>query len=133
MRTKSCLLTVVAIAGVFGGAACSSDQPAVCDSLAAVQNTADHIRDTTISENGVTQLQADLRRLASELQNLYSDAQAQFPTELNAVRTAANQFSTTVAAAHAAPSAANLSAVRTSRTLVQQSLQNLGGAMSGTC
>ena len=133
MRIKSSLLTVVAAAGVFTGAACSSEQPAVCDSLAAVQNTADHIRDANVSENGVTQLQAELRQLRPELQQLYSDAQAQFKTELEGVRTAANQFSASVAAARATPDAATLAAVRTSMTAVQQSLQTLGNAMSGTC
>jgi Tfp pilus assembly protein PilE len=133
MRKLSSLLAVVAIAGVLGAAACSSDQPAVCDSLAAVQNTADHIRNANVSENGVTQLQTDLEQLRPQLQQLYSDAQAQFATELDAVRAATNQFSASVAAARATPDAATLAAVRTSMTAVQQSVQALGGAMSGTC
>jgi hypothetical protein len=126
-------LAVVAVAGLFGVAACSTDQPAVCDSLAAVQNTAGHIRNANVSENGVTQLQTDLSRLRSELQQLYSDAQAQFATELDGLRAAANQFSASVAAARAAPDATTLSAVRTSVTALQQSVQTLAGAMSGTC
>jgi uncharacterized phage infection (PIP) family protein YhgE len=129
----SSLLAVVAVAGAFGAAACSTGQPAVCDSLAAVQNTADHIRNANVSENGVTQLETDLRQLRPALQQLYSDAQAQFATELDAVRAASDQFAASVAAARAAPDATTLSAVRTSMTAMQQSVQTLGSAMSGTC
>jgi hypothetical protein len=126
-------LAVVGVAVVMGAAACGADQPAVCDSLDAVQITADHIRDANMSENGVTQLQTYLQQLRPELDQLYSDAQAQFATEATTVRTAVDQFAADVAAARATPNVATLSAVRTSVTGVQESMQVLRNAVSGTC
>jgi chromosome segregation ATPase len=127
--------TWIAITAAFallvGG--CSTDQAPVCDSLAAVQTSVDHVGDANVSENGLTQLKTDLNQLKSELQSLRSDAQAQFSSQIEAVRTAANQLSASIAAARATPEVTTLAAVRTSMSGLQSNVRQLADAMAETC
>ena len=118
---------------LLGAGGCGTGQPAVCDSLAAVQKSLDHVRDANVSENGVTQLRADLAELRVNLQQLYADGQAQFGAEVQAVKTAVNEFTSSLSAARATPDGKTLDAVRTARAGLQTSVQSLGKAVSGTC
>jgi hypothetical protein len=120
-----------AFAALTGG--CSTDQAPVCDSLAAVQTSIDHVRDANVSENGLTQLKTDLNQLKSDLVSLRTDGQAQFPGQIEAVRAAANQLSASIAAARATPEVTTLAAVRTSMSGLQNSVRQLADAMSGSC
>jgi hypothetical protein len=126
-------ITAAAALGVLVTGGCGTDQPAVCDSLAAVQTSMDHVRNANVSENGLTQLQTDLTQLRADLVQLRTDAQTQFPTQIEGVRTAVNQFAASVAAARATPEATTLAAVRTGMSGVQDSVRHLADAMSGTC
>lgn len=121
---------------VLGTGACGTDQPdqpAVCDSLAAVQDTVTRIRNVTVAENGLTQFKTDLAQLKVDLQQLSTDAKAEFATELEPVQAAATQLSTSVDTARAAPDATNLSGVRTSLNVLASSVQQLDDGLSGTC
>jgi hypothetical protein len=133
MRSTSRVIAGAAVFAALGTGACSTDQPAVCDSFAAVQNSIDQIRNANVTENGLTQLRTDLTQLRTNMQQLLADAQAQFASEAQAVQAAATQFSASVATARADPNAANLSAVRPPLNALQSSVQTLGVAMSGTC
>jgi cell division septum initiation protein DivIVA len=125
--------TAAATLAVLGAGGCSTAEPAVCDSFAAVQNSLDHLRDANVSENGVTQLRADLTELRADLQQLYADAQAQFGGQVQAVRTAVNELTSSLSAARATPDGKTFEAVRTARAGLQTSVQSLGDAVSGTC
>jgi len=120
-----------ALAVLAGG--CSTDQAPVCDSLAAVQTSIDHVRDANVSENGLSQLKTDLSQLKSELLSLRTDGQQQFPGQIEAVRAAADQLSASIATARATPDVATLASVRTSMSGLQNSVGQLADAMSGTC
>jgi phosphotransacetylase len=122
-------LTVVTLG--LGG--CGTDQPPVCDSLVAVQTTMHQIRNANVAENGLALLRAHLQQLNVDVRLLLADAAAQFAPEAEAVRAAADQVSTSVAAAQESPDVAHLSAVRTTLGALRSSLEGLGDAMSGTC
>ena len=124
------ILTTLATLAIGG---CSADEPPGCASLEAVQTTMRQIRNANVAENGLTQLRADLQQLRRELQQLRTDAEAQFGPQVAAVKTAADQFSTSVAAAREAPDVAHLSTVRTSLGALQTSVEGLRAAMSGSC
>jgi hypothetical protein len=133
MRRMSTCITVAAALATLTAGGCGSDQPPVCDSLAAVQTSLDHVRNTNISENGLSQLQADVSQLRADLIQLRTDGQVKFATEIEGVRGAVNQFAASVAAARATPNATTLGAVGTAKSGVQESVRRLGDAMSGTC
>jgi hypothetical protein len=126
-------ITAVAAAGMLTAGGCSTDQPAACAHLDAVQASIDHVRNANVSENGLSQLRTDLSQLQANLIQLRTDVQAKYPTEIEAVRGAANQLAASVAAARATPDATTLAAVRTAMSGVQGSVQHLADAMSGTC
>jgi len=119
--------------GTLGIAGCSTNQPPVCDSLAAVQNSVEQIRNANVGENGLSQLRTDLHQLKVNLQQLYTDAKTQFGSDVEALKAAVNQFSASLATARATPDATNLAAVRTAVTTLGDSVRHLGDAMSGTC
>jgi hypothetical protein len=125
MRRMSTWITAAAAIGLLVTGGCGTDDPAVCDSLAAVQTSIDHVRNANVSENGLAQLQTDLTQLRADLIQLRTDAHSQFPAQIEGLRTAVNQFAGSVAAARATPDATTLAAVRTVR--------DLADAMSATC
>jgi hypothetical protein len=118
------LLTVVV--------ACGSEAP-ICDRADAVRTSMDQVRYANVSENGLTQLQADLIGLRTNLQQLYAEGQTQFANEVAAVKVSADAFAATVTAARAAPDARNLGAVATAISGLRTSVQGLTDAMASTC
>jgi len=125
--------TVAAAVGMLIVGGCGTDQPAACAHLDAVQASIDHVRNANVSENGLAQLRTDLSQLQANLVQLRTDAQAMYPTEIEAVRGAANQLAASVTAARATPDTTTLTAVRTALSGVQDSVRHLADAMSGTC
>ena len=132
MKRMLARITAVA-AATLGLAGCGTDQPPVCDSLEAAQATMNQIRTAHVSENGLAPLKGYLQQLGADVRKLLADAGTQFAPEVDAVRTAADQVSTTVTAARESPDAPHLSAVRTSVNVLRTELRDLGDAMSGTC
>jgi hypothetical protein len=128
-------IAATAMLGTLAAAsACGTeDKPAVCDSVAAVQSSVDHVQDANVSENGLTQLRTDLDQLKRDLQQLTADAQAQFATQAAAVKASAQVFTGSLTTARSAPDAANLSAVRTAITGLQSSVQQLSESVKSTC
>jgi hypothetical protein len=119
--------------GVLGAGACSTDQPEVCDSLAAVQTSIDHVRETNVSENGLAHLRTVLDQLKTNLNWLQSEAAAQFDAQVRTVQAAVDELSTSAATARTTPNAANLAAVRSSLLALGESVQALGDAVASTC
>ncbi|MEU8816601.1 hypothetical protein [Actinoplanes sp. NPDC048796] len=120
------LLFLGALAGCSDSAA--SAAPAVCESVDAAQNTVNHIRDTNVSETGVSQMRTLLAQLRDDLNQVVADAQAQFKPQADALRTATDQLG---AALRGRP--ADLGAVRTAVNEVRTAGTNLVDALKGTC
>jgi hypothetical protein len=121
------------VLATLGAGACGTNEPAVCDSVEAVQNSAGQIRNTNVSENGLSQLKSDLAQLKLELEKLAGGARTDFAAEIQAVRSATTRLSASVTTARTAPDAVNLAAVRPSLEALRASVQSLRAAASGTC
>ena len=132
IRMSSSVAGLVVLA-MLGAGACSTSQSPVCESVAAVQNSVDRIRDTNVSENGLSQLKTDLTQLKVDLEKLTAEARTEFAAEIEAVRSAMTQLSASVTTARNAPDAANLAAVRPALNALQTSAQNLAKSASETC
>jgi hypothetical protein len=130
------ILVSAAVLAVLPAAACSSsDTPtaAVCDSLTAVQNSAQHVRETNVAENGLNQLRTDLIQLRTDVQGLIAAAKTQWAPQANAIRTSLDQLGSTVDAAKSAPSRPAFDAVRQAVAALETNVKALGDAMHGTC
>jgi hypothetical protein len=126
-------ISVAAAVGVLTVGGCGTEQPPACAHLDAAQASIAHVRNADVSENGLTQLRTDLSQLKANLVQLRSDVQAKYPTEIEAVAGTVNQLAASVTAAKANPDATTFAAVRTAMSGLQDSVQHLADAMSGTC
>ena len=130
-RLVPALLAVVVAA--IGLAACGGDQPAVCDDVDALQSSVDNLEDVQLSENGLNALSSAVTQIQQDLQQLGTDAKAEFGDDASKVETAVTSLESSVAAAKSDPSASTLSAVGTEIQAVDSSLSALQDAVSGTC
>jgi outer membrane murein-binding lipoprotein Lpp len=133
MRRITRWLVIAAMLSTSVTAGCGSEPAPVCASLASVQHSIAQLRNVTVAENGLTQLKTDLQQLRIYLDELVSQASAEFATEVQAVQAAVTQFRTSVSTARAEPTAVNLTAVRTAFTAVPDAVNGLGQALAGTC
>jgi hypothetical protein len=130
------LTGVAAIVGLLSSAGCGADEPAappVCASLDAVRATAEHIRNTNVSENGVGQMRTYLGQLRTDLEQLATDAAAQFGPQTQQLRAATDNLSASITTARTVPNADNLQSVRDAAGAVRANVQILRDAAAGTC
>lgn len=118
---------------IIGLGGCGTEQPPVCDQLAAVQATMHQIRNANVSENGLAVVKANLQQLRVDVRLLVNEAAAQFASEVEVVQAAADQVSTSVAAAQETPDFVHVSEVRATLGALRSSVDGLGDAMAGTC
>ena len=124
-----------AVLGVLPVAGCATDSPqaAVCDSLTGVQNSARHVRETNVAENGLSQLRTNLVQLRTDVRQLIADAKSQWAPQADAISSSLDQVSSTVNVARTAPSTTAFDAVRQALAALDNSVKALGDAMRGTC
>ena len=132
MRRTTAIIAA-AVLGLLPVAGCSQDTPAVCDSLTAVQNSAQHVRDTNVAENGLSQLRTNLNQLRAGVQQLVADAKGQWSDQANEISGNLDILKASVQAAQATPSDTNIGAIRSALTTLQQSVRDLADAMQSTC
>jgi uncharacterized alpha-E superfamily protein len=133
MRRHS-ILSVPALMVVLALSGCADEEkPAVCDSLDAVRTSASNVREANVSENGLSHVSSSLGQLRQSLQQLGTEARTQFDMQITAVRTAADQLSSSVTAAKADPNAATLGVVRDALAGLGNAVTSLGTAMADTC
>ncbi|MFC6568963.1 hypothetical protein [Actinoplanes utahensis] len=115
---------------------CAGDEPAVpavCESAEAVQRTVDHIKQTNVSENGLSALKPYVSDLLEQLNVLVGNAKAQFGNQADALRASVTALRASVDAAREDPSRDKLAAVRTSVEGVRSSARTLQDAIQQTC
>jgi hypothetical protein len=123
----------VALVGTLLLGGCGRNQPAVCDSLDAVKQSADRITTANVSENGLQAFANDISQLQADVAELAVNAKEQFKPELQSLRGAMDRMSTSVTAAKADPNLSTLQQVRFTVSDVVEAVKSLGAAMSDTC
>ncbi|MFI5897720.1 hypothetical protein ACIA5D_47310 [Actinoplanes sp. NPDC051513] len=134
MRRTTAIIMSAAVLGVLQTAGCgTTSTPAFCDSLSAVQLSAQHARETNVAENGLSQLRTNLNQLRTDVQQLITDAQGQWSEQAGQVRSNLDLLKASIEAARATPSDTNIGAVRSSLNTLMASVTDLGDAMRDTC
>jgi hypothetical protein len=141
MRRASPAAAALAAAMILFTSGCSGEsyeEPAACDDLDSVRVAMEHLQNANVSENGLEQVRTDLNRLRDQLTALADDADGQFQPQIDAVRAAATDLRSSVAAAKdesttSEVSAETLDAVRTSVVAVREAVRDLGIVMANTC
>jgi hypothetical protein len=129
-RTALVASAVVALCSVTG---CGSDDPAVCESVAALESSLDNVRDLQLGENGLVELQDVLVQVKADADQVVTDAGEQYGAQVTTVSDAVGALADSARAARDDPSAATLEAVRTSLTGVGTEVSSLREDVSGTC
>jgi hypothetical protein len=58
--------------------ACGQDKPAVCAQADELKASVQHLRDVTVTENGIDALTSALRQVKTELEQLGTEAKSEF-------------------------------------------------------
>lgn len=111
----------------------SSPTPAVCQDLDALGTSIDRIKEAKIGEDALPVLSEELRTIETELKQLRADADAEYWSEVDAVKSAASSLESSIAAAAASPTAATLAAVGDDVRAVGSTFNNLTDALTTTC
>jgi len=122
-------------AGIAVGlAGCAeSTQSKTCAQADAVRSSIEDVRNVNLSENGMVALQGAVAQVGTQLQLLGSELTSAGQAQLAAVQSALGQLRTTVTAAVADPTQANLDAVGSARDAARSSIQNLTTAVTSGC
>ncbi|WP_433383963.1 hypothetical protein ACQPZX_22805 [Actinoplanes sp. CA-142083] len=134
MRRTTAIITSAAVFGALSLAGCGSEStPAFCDSLAAAQLSAQHVRETNVAENGLSQLRTNLNQLRADVQQLVTDAKGQWSEQADEVKGNLDILKASIEAARATPSDTNIGAIRSALNTLMASVTALGDAMRDTC
>jgi hypothetical protein len=128
-RVALTLVTVLLGAGLAG----CSDQPAVCDSVDALQASVDNLRDINVSANGMGAISDSLATIKRDLNQVKTDAEAEYATQVDAVDAAVSELTSGVTAAQQDPSASNLGVVGQAVSGAVDSVAALADDVSSTC
>lgn len=125
----------LAVATLLLGAGLSgcSDQPAVCDSVDALQASVDNLKDINLSENGVGEISDSLSTIEDDLRQVKTDAKAEWSAQVDAIEADATELTSTVETAQQGPSASTLGAVGTAVSTLVDDVTALAEDVSSTC
>lgn len=132
MRRMAVILVAAPILGL-GLAGCQDTPTAVCESLDAVQNSAQHVRQTNVAENGLSQLRTNLTQLRTDVQQLVADAKGQWSAQADQINQSLELLKASVIAAQATPSSTNIGAIRSALNTLEASVRDLANAMRDAC
>ena len=124
--------SVAATASTTAGATASTT-PAVCADLAALRASADKITSIEIGQGGLATLTSELAAMQTTLQQLPTDASAQYSSEVDALKAASTRLQSSLQAAVQAPSATTLAAVGTDARALGDAVRALNAAVEGSC
>jgi predicted extracellular nuclease len=130
MRRAFALAAAVTLA--FSLAGCS-DQPAVCDSVDALQASVDNLGDINLSENGVGAISGSLSQIESDLRQVKADASAEWSDQVDGIEADTDELSTTVETAQEGATAATLGAVGTAVRTLLDDVEALAADVGSTC
>jgi hypothetical protein len=123
------LLTLMLAVSGCGG----KDKPAVCTDVTNLESSVSAVTKIKIDQGALEELKTKLAQVQTDVNQLTTDAKAEFSTEVSAVDTAAATFKTALDAAIAAPSTTTITALVAAVPALTTALSNLESAVKSTC
>jgi hypothetical protein len=124
--------TAVLLLGGSGLSACGG-KPAVCDDVAALQQSMSKIKDAKVGQNALDTLTNESANIKAQLQKLGKDASAQYSSQVDKVKSTSKALSTSVRTASTNPTSATFTAVSDDAKALGAAVNDLADAVSGTC
>jgi hypothetical protein len=114
-------------------AACSDDQASLCDARDDLRSSVEDLRDVDVAADGTDALTDALADVDEALDRVADEAEADRENEVNAVRAAFDQLSTTVTAIAEEPSPESVGAVGDALEDLAASVSSLVDEISSGC
>jgi outer membrane murein-binding lipoprotein Lpp len=138
MMRRSCarVLSVSALllaSAMLAGCSGDEDTPAICSSVDSLKASVADVTNVDLNPAALTTLQDNVDQVRSDLSQVKSDADDQYPTEIAGVDQATSSVTSSLDAATASPSAQTIAAVATSVQALGTSLTALNDAVKSTC
>ncbi len=131
-RAAQCLVVGVLLTTSLSGCGGKST-PAICSHVDALKASVTNVTKVPLGRNTLSTLKSGLTKVQADLNKVKAEGQAQFATEIAAVKQAASSVSTSLAAAEAAPSAGTVASVGIALKALGTSLTALENAVTSTC
>lgn len=133
-RAVVLLLTGLVAAVLLTGCGSSTpSKPAVCADVDALKQTAQSIKDTSISQGALSEIATKLDTMKAQLATFKSHAKSQYASEIDQLSTGLGTLRTTVDTAKADPTVSTLAPVATALRTVVDSAKSLRTAVEKTC
>ena len=133
--TRSVAAAVVWLALVpVGLAGCGgADPPAFCQDLDQLAASMQALKDTDVKAAGIEGVKTKLQAISADLDQLSDTAKTQFEPQITEVKKQGSELKTTVDAAVADPSEANVSAARLNVGELKNAFLDLQAALQSSC
>jgi hypothetical protein len=128
-RVALALVAVVVTAAMAG---CSSSPPAYCTDRTTLENSVKGLTHPDLS-NGVSSLQAQLKKVESDATTLVNSAKSDFPSETSAITSSVDTLKSAVQQVASDHTATNIAAVATAASSVVSSVKSFTSATNSKC
>jgi hypothetical protein len=120
------LVSLVALAG------CGSSKPAYCSARTNLENSIKGLTGLNLS-GGISGLEAQLKKIQTDANELVSKAKGDFPSETSAIKSSVDALTTTVGSISGTPSASEIATVASNASNVATSIKNFMDTTSSKC
>ena len=125
-------VALVAVAGVVAMTGCGSSQPAYCTDRTNLENSVKALSHPDLS-NGLSSLEAQVKKIESNATTLVNSAKSDFPTETSAITSSVDALKSAVTQLASDHSAANIAAVTADAASVVKSVKSFTDATNSKC
>jgi len=125
-------VALVAVAGVVAMAGCGSSKPAYCTDRTNLENSIKGLSSPDLS-NGLSSLEAQLKKIESNATTLVNSAKSDFPNETSAITSSVDSLKSAVTQLASDHSAANIAAVAADAASVVKSVKSFTDATNSKC
>jgi gas vesicle protein len=114
-------------------ASTSASTSAMCDSVASLQQSVNHLRDMQLSENGVAAMRDQLRQVQTDLDDVVAQTQSGYQDLVATLKADAATIRSAAQAVKAHPTADTLAAVKPPLQTLTTDVQRLADQVSPRC
>jgi hypothetical protein len=126
-------LSATAFGALAGCGGSSSDKPAYCSDRSNLKDSVSGLTGVDLKSGGVSALQSQLQKVASDARALAASAKSDFPDETSAITSSVSKLSTALAALSSSPSPQQLLAVASDVSGVTSAFKSFSSATSSDC
>lgn len=125
-------MALVALVGVVAMAGCGSSKPAYCTDRTNLESSIKGLSNLDLS-NGLSSLEAQLKKIESNATTLVNSAKSDFPSETSAITSSVDALKSAVTQLVSDRTAANAIAVTTDAANVVKSVKSFTDATNSKC